>query len=684
MLDALNDDQADGLGRFLTERFRAYASARQEWESIWRDCWERYILEFREEIDETEGKGGRSNDRYGLARRKVKIFVAFMYDQLFGQGKLPFDLKNTPVPDYAVQHANGMLEKGAFDFLENDAERVEGMADLIDDQLTEGKWRNEVQSGLLQMGIFGGCAIEGPIVEERVRVEYQPIPVPAENLTPDNQGGFDPRSMTPQMEFEQQVTKAPFPRYRFRDIWDVYPDLTSEDIQEGEGVFVVDELTEYDLATMAKSSGYDEEAVLEILNGAKAGNEMEIDRGPHRDQQPNEQHERQRDDKRFYVITYHGKLAKKDLESYTDSDDMGDRSLEDFVPQEVRVTFCQSKVLSYEVNDHPKEKRQIKMAPTWKMPGSPFGWSIVWEMRDSEKVMNAFLRLFIDNKRDVAYVDKVIDRSRVMNPDEKSSFGKEWLVEPGASIDGAVQYLPKLDVSSNSLEMLNFCEQWGNAASGLPAFLEGDDIQTSSNTAYEVGVQKDSALKMLGQTMQSLDENIVIPCVEDLYFWNMVNADDNTIKGDYEIQATGAQSFRDNVVLANYVRQLLEIASSNEAMAAEIDYREAITVYAKTAGVGLEKMIKTVQQKADEQAQMQQAQQAQMQAQQQAIQQQSQLEIEAKLAEIQAKHQADMEQLMAKLNAQEEAALLNSEGKKREQDIKILERLSGGPHAKRG
>ena len=92
MFDALNDDQADGLGRFLTERFRAYASARQEWESIWRDCWERYILEFREEIDETEGKGGRSNDRYGLARRKVKIFVAFMYDQLFGQGKLPFDL----------------------------------------------------------------------------------------------------------------------------------------------------------------------------------------------------------------------------------------------------------------------------------------------------------------------------------------------------------------------------------------------------------------------------------------------------------------------------------------------------------------------------------------------------------------------------------------------------------------
>ena len=668
----------DPLAKMLLERWRGYAAARSEWEAIWTDNWQRFKNEWKPEIDESEGKGGRSQAVYGLGRRKVKIFVAHVHDLLFGQGKLPFELKNTPIPDYAIKRPDGSIDQQSFDMLE-DQERVEGMEKVITDQLIEGKFKNEVHNALLHMGIFGSGAIEGPIVEMRKRVEYQPVPIDEANLVRDEQGNVDPTSITANMKFERRSFEVPSPVYQFRDIWDVYPDLTREDPQKGEGIFTVDELSEAELSalTLAMDSEgnpkYDSRNILHILNSETKTNDNEVQRGPHRDRLRNQQqYDGYADDRVFHVFTYHGRVTQADQEPYTE-DNGRKKDIKYYLPKEVIVTFCNGLVLRQEENTNPKMHRAIKIAPTIKLPGSPFGWGILWEMQEPERIFNAFLRLFIDNKRRAAYLDEIMDNDRLENPDEPPGYGRQFKTIPGAGIDNVIQYIPYPDVSQNCLEILQFCEEWGNSASNIPAFMEGDQVQSGSNTAYEVSEQKSSAMKMLGLTMQSIDANLLEPSFEDLYHWNMDYAQDETIKGDYEVQVKGSDNFRDNVVVAAEMQRILALAGTNEAMNAEINYRKAIKRMSKTSHVGIEEILKTDKEKAEESAQMQQAQQAQQQQAMQAMKEQLQMESDAAIQQIQAKSQGELEKLQAKAEADmamllkkidnaEDLAMLKEEG----------------------
>jgi hypothetical protein len=684
----------DPLAKMLHERWRGYASARSEWEAIWTENWTRFKNEWKPEIDKTEGSGGRSKAVYGLGRRKVKIFVAHVHDLLFGQGKLPFELTNTPIPDYAIRRADGSIDQQSFDMLE-DQERVEGMEKAITDQLIEGKFKNEVHNALLHMGIFGSGAIEGPIVEMRKRVEYQPIPIDETNLVRDENGQVDPTSITANMRFERRSFEVPSPIYVFRDIWDIYPDLTREDPQKGEGIFTIDELSEAELSALSLTmdsdgqSKFDSKKILYILNGSSKTDNSDVQRGPHRERLRNQQqYDGHRDERVFHVFTYHGRVTESDLTGYdaTGRIDSGDKKMSYYLPKEVIVTFCNGLVLRKEDNTNPKMHRQIKIAPTIKLPGSPFGWGILWEMAEPERIFNAFLRLFVDNKRKAAYLDMVKDRDRLENPDEPPGYDREWITQSGAGIDKVVSYIPYPDVSQNCMEILQFCEEWGNSASNIPAFMEGDQVQSGSNTAYEVSEQKSSAMKMLGLTMQSIDANLLEPSFEDLYHWNMDYAQDETIKGDYEVHVKGADNFRDNVVVAAEMQRILALAGTNEAMNAEINYRKAIKRMSKSSHVGIEEILKTDKEKAEE---SQQAAKAQQQAQQQAMQamrEQLQLQTDAKMQEIQAKNQGELEKLKAKFEADmqllikkvdsaEDVALLKEEGNRMymEQDRQMQE-----------
>lgn len=699
-LESLERDQSDKLARMLTEKLRAYASARSEQESVWRDDFEAFNLEFKEEQDETEGKGGRSDAKSGLSRKKVKVFTALTTDLYVGQGKMPFELKNTPIPDYAIQYNNGELQKEAFDFLKNDTERTEGMHSLIEDQLVEGKFPNELHNVIYQLGLFGSGAIEGPNIERKTRVRYLPRPIPHENVIIDPQTGKpDPASVTPHMAFDRETYEKAFPCYKQRDIWDVYPDLTHEDPQEGEGIFVVDELTQHQLAEMSQEMDedgtpqYDVDAIEDILNSTTTSEDhMELDRGPHRDLFRAEEKaslEGNTEEATFYVCTYHGRISVADLEGFENmdqadedkykGDDQGNMPIDYYLAKEMIVTFCQGRILKVEKNTDPKKHRKIKIAPMFKNPGSPFGWSIRHEMKDPESAFNAFLRLFIDNKRRAAYVDEIIDMERVINADELPAFGRQYEVEPGASTDRAVERLVYPDVGQGVLETLQYFESWGDSASSIPAFLEGGDVQTGSDTAYEVNKVTDSAMKMLSLTMKSIDEMIMVPCVESLFSWNMDNAEDETIKGDYEVVAKGQQSFKDNIIVANEILKFLNLASSNEALSQEIDYEEAIRRLSTTAQVGLESLIKSPEKKKQEQAMMQQAQEMAMQQQIQSLQMQNQLKIQEIVAKVQAEHQAEMEQLQAKHQSEmmQLGAKVSSDADKALLDVELKRDIEG-------
>jgi len=263
------------LAKFLNSRFSEFKKDRLTWETIWRGSWDRWINEFKPELGEDEGQEGRSNAVHGMTRRKCKVAIAHIYDILFSRGKPPIDLSLTPVHD-SVAEAYGLSSE----------ERVKHMADKMYDQLAEGKFKDELYKVIVDQVIFGSGVMKQTLHSVKRNRWEERIPTDG-----------DEQSNLENIQYEMVESHEVQPKAVRVDLWDVYPDLTNDNLQESRGVFEVNITTEEGLAEMSTEVKeydedgnpvykYDRENIGKILNGAYvAGKYSDIaeDRGPHRE-----------------------------------------------------------------------------------------------------------------------------------------------------------------------------------------------------------------------------------------------------------------------------------------------------------------------------------------------------------------------------------------------------------------
>jgi hypothetical protein len=148
----------------------------------------------------------------------------------------------------------------------------------------------------------------------------------------------------------------------------------------------------------------------------------------------------------------------------------------------------------------------------------------------------------------------------------------------------------------------------------------GNPTGGAGRTASGMSMLMSNAGKSIKQVIANIDEHVIKPCIERLYYYNMRYSDDPDLKGDIHIQARGAASLLEKEAAQQRRNEFLTVALNSPVVQQVIGMEgiaELLRQAAKTLDMNVDEIVPSEyvikQKEAAAQAQAQQQMQMQMQ-----------------------------------------------------------------------
>lgn len=608
------------LGTDLLMEFEQAKTFRLTAEQRWlRDL--RQYKGIYEPDEEVRMKGSKSFMR--KTRVKVESVDARLTDLLFPANReRNYSVGATPepsIPDIVKTEINNRLtqlfqrqpnqnelKQGIRAFVDEAAKKMENR---IDDQLIEAKYRDVARKVIHSGDLYGTGIMKGPLVERRTRLSY---------VWKDN-------------KFVQENTSFAAPFIADVPIWRFYPDMTVTELKDCRYAWEHHRLSRADLVELATRKTFDRSTIETYINTHPEGAIVMMNYEQHirimgEQMRINSSHKTGQYD----VYERWGYLTGEKLKQ-AGVDVPEDRMHEAFfsniwmTPEgsviKAIIAPIEGVVWPYKMFYYDKDETSI------------FGEGIAAIMRDDQTMINATVRMILDNAAVTAGPQfEVFVPAFPPQADLTSIYpGKVWPRTGGDFQYPAIRelqfngHLPELS------QILKLFDENADETLAIPKFTYGDNPQggaaaTMGGLSMLLG-QANIALKDL---VANFDEGITKPLITDLYHWNMKFSSDNTIKGDFDVNAKGASSLIAKEVRANTLAQFSATLQPEERQWVKWD--ELTRQKAEVAD-----LTNIVKSKEDVQAE-QNSPMGQMQAQMMQMQQQLQMALmQGQVAESQAK-----------------------------------------------
>lgn len=576
--------------------------------------WTKAFNNFKGHFDETNdktysgGSGWRSRAFYPLTEQKVTAAQSQLQDILFKGMDFPYDIKSSPLPDdpdrkaLVSEPSNNLVddqqsekaaEIKAFEL------RMKNMKKTMDDQLVECNAAAVGLMGLFDGALYGTAFFESPKTIRRKRYYWDK----------GKNGGY-----TKKEKYED------VPTVERLNPWDCWADPECEgDVQKGLGFYsrkkmsIVDLQTLYNLVfgspgaeTGSESHEYTynkDEFDMLLQDSART----DYEGGKSSTEAPNPTEDDDSEKSRvFEVYTFSGAVKNKLLRQYVDEVEGHD----DFHSEAI-VVFCQGRILKAVLNPFPAMKRPYHMVPWTHIPGSPYGRGVSEKIFDAQKNVNRLMRMYIDNKRLSGNMMTAIDKSKLAKGATLDVYpGKNWEFNGGyaeADVSRAMVPIFFPDVTDGVLSAINTMVEWADVSSGIPRILEGN-AGDSSATAFSDNQRLLAASKQLGLVLKNYDIFAWVPIVESFYDWNMQFNTDDSLKGDFEIVATGFSTFESRNMKKVELERIMMMSPQVPALAERVKPEPLVNDWSKASGVDPERYLLTEDEVlANNQAQQQEA-----------------------------------------------------------------------------
>lgn len=350
------------------------------------------------------------------------------------------------------------------------------------------------------------------------------------------------------------------PDYVRVDPWNFFPDMSARSIEESEFEFERFLPNRRTLRTLAKEVGFDPEAVKRIL---KAEPRYSV---PNYLQQLREMANHQHGiDARYQIWCYHGPLERAEVEAYFSQagDEDGLKLLEADPLEEYRVIvwFGEGELLKFGI--HPLDSGET-LYSVWnfeKDDASIFGYGVPFLMRDSQKAINGAWRMMMDNAGLSVGPQVVIDKSKVTPATGSWDLAprKVWLANEGWQANNppfAVFNVPNNQGELNTI--IERAKEFADDETNMPVIAQGEQGPQVTQTLGGMSILMNSANVVFRRVVKNWDDDMTTPNIRRLYDWNMQFNPDDSVKGDYCVDARGS-----SVLLVK------EIASQNLLALAE-------------------------------------------------------------------------------------------------------------------
>jgi hypothetical protein len=333
-------------------------------------------------------------------------------------------------------------------------------------------------------------------------------------------------------------------------VWNMFWDLESPDYQTGQGIIFLEMMSKGRFAELIRRPGYDRSAGEKIVSQFEGRDEGTTDSeslGPLR-----EEYGLRR--RVIPVYTFYGRVPVKYLEDSEAKDKVGAEEAEIYCV----CAKAQTPVVIRKPVINPLPYRQIFMAPWQELPHEPGGVGVPEDVEDTQMILNGLIRSMMDNKALSSNLMSVWNPRFLAAGQNKALYpGKAFETDEAVEDAGkAIHFFSPPDVTGNTPQLIELFKQLSDDESGLARIMDGSSGGTRK-TAFEMSKVTEAGNKMIGSICRNHDEKFFGPLISAFYHYHMLCGDDDAIKGDFQIAATGFQSYQDKAIRG---RSLLELA----------------------------------------------------------------------------------------------------------------------------
>lgn len=598
---------ADGIVRYVRECWdEALRFKQQNYEQRFvRAMYSRRGEYMPGKLFEIHQRGG--SDEYArIVANKSRILESWLKDIFLAQGERPWTIEATPnptLPDDTVEDirtevsqwmaqmvamGQSVSETDAMRLMDEkiDAERTrlgdvatlraKRMESLIADQLAEGGFEGAFSEFIAYLTTYPGAVFKGPIFRRRERITWSQV-----------EGTYIP-----------EVTYEIVEEFEAVNPLNAYPAPGAESPQEG---FFIEHstITAKDLYDLIGVEGYDEVRIRRVLDKSeREGGLRWIDLNTGAEGGEVNQHtvrHSSTETKYIDMLEFHGSISGRLLDEWGVEGVDGD--LQKYY--EATVWLIDTEVIKAVLNDDPMGRRPYYKACYEHIPGQFWGYSMYDVLADVEGVCNAAIRSLVNNMAIASGPQCIVNVDRLPPGEDITNLypWKIWQINDSQFGNTSNPAIDFFQPNTNVQDLLAVLEKFYALAddfSMIPRYMSGSDkVSGPARTASGLSMLLDSANKGLKSIVQSIDQHVVSPLLEQMFDHNMIYSDDETIKGDSQVVARGVASLMQLETLRMRRNEFLQItANPIDSQIVGLDGRAAILrEIAKTLGMDVNKII---------------------------------------------------------------------------------------------
>lgn len=490
-----------------------------------------------------------------LTSIKCRAAEAWIKDVLFPAGDKPWSINPSPIPDLdpttqqsiaeyvqieaqqwmmeaqqvlppqALQERMEQLGDQLKKRMEEEAKKIaDRMGDKIEDQTVEGGWEDAMKDVIKDVVTYPAGILKGPIIRRRKTLKW---------VQNEQDGTWKPeKGESYKLEYYRC---APF---------DIYPSPSSKNANDGD-LFERHRVRRVDLIAMKGVKGYNSAAIDLVLDAYGSGGLRQwLWRDQERAWLENRPNEWINNDDTMDALEYWGSVSGKLL---IDWGMPAEKVPNIHAEYEVNAWLIGNYVIRAVINEDPLGKRPYDVASFEEIPGAFWGKGVPILMRDVQDVCNASARSLINNMAIASGPQAEVHTDRVPIGEDITNLHpwKVWqtLSDPHGTNNPAIRFHNPQSYSRELLAVYEFFSGLADEYTGIPkyAYGEGGGGSGAAGTASGLSMLMSSAARGIKQVIANLD-NLIEGSITRTFIHNMLYDEDQTIKGDLNVEAKGSSS----------------------------------------------------------------------------------------------------------------------------------------------
>ena len=333
------------------------------------------------------------------------------------------------------------------------------------------------------------------------------------------------------------------------DPWRFYPDpACGEDIHSGSYVFEQDDISGRKLRDLKGIPGYDKDQIDKVLEEGPGKKYIQAGKTPS---------VYEVDCDTFDIWYFHGDLNKDDLEGIQIAG-----LKEDDIPDVVHavITLVNDCPIKVHLNPLDEGDYPYDVMPWQRRAGHWAGIGVARQIRSPQKMITSATRNMMDNAGISGGPILGIRQNAVIPMDGKWNLSprKQYWIRPDAEIRSIKEAIDAIIIPSNQPEMVNiiqFALQMAEQVTGMPLMMQG----MQGNAPDTLGGQQlfqNNASTVLRRIARNYDDYITEPHIRRYYAYLMESGEDDSMKGDFIIDARGSSALVEREIQNQQIMQM--------------------------------------------------------------------------------------------------------------------------------